>query len=439
MNNNLKTSFILLIFGLLSSRAIAQVAQKLTLPEAIKLGIKNSKNLKLSAARIAEADALVKAAYNNQLPDFKVTGSYLRIGSANVDLKTRKDSSGGVANTPKVSSAAYGLANISLPLYAGGRIRYGIESAKYLVQAATLEAGGDKNDVIFNTANAYINLYKAAEAVTIVRENLQASLSRDTNFSNLEKNGLLARNDLLKSQLQSSNIELSLLDAENNLSLANINMNLMLGLPENNLLIIDSNFINTSKAAKAFEEYEMLALQNRYDIQALSFRKKAAATNIKSAKGEAYPSLVLTGGYVAAYVPHLVTITNAVNVGLGVQYNLSSFWKTNTKLLQAKARETEINASEDILNDAVKLQVNRDYQNYLLSQKKIEVYEKASAQATENYRITENKYRNSLVTLTDLLEADAALLQSKLNTSFAKADAVLAYNKLLQTAGLLSK
>ncbi|MEO7563246.1 MAG: TolC family protein, partial [Ferruginibacter sp.] len=73
MNNNLKTSFILLIFGLLSCPAIAQVAQKLTLPEAIELSIKNSKNLKLSAARIAEADALVKAAYNNQLPDFKVT------------------------------------------------------------------------------------------------------------------------------------------------------------------------------------------------------------------------------------------------------------------------------------------------------------------------------------------------------------------------------
>ena len=439
MNNKLKTVAILIILaGTITSRGLAQNTQKITLSGAIDLSIKNSKNLKVSNAKIDEAVAHVKEAYNNQLPDFKISGSYLRLSSANVDLKTRSDSGGKVAG-PKVSSAAYGIANLSLPLYAGGRIRYGIESSKYLAQAAKLDADNDKEAVVFNTTNAYINLYKAEAAVSIVKENLQTSLSRDTNFSNLEKNGLLARNDLLKSQLQTSNIELSLLDAENNLSLANINMNLMLGIPENTTLVIDSTFINETQTIKSFADYEMLALQNRKDVQALSFRKKAATTGIKSARAEAYPAIALTGGYIAAYIPHFITITNAVNIGLGIQYNLASLWKTNTKLLQAKARNTEVNAGEEILNDNIRLQVNKDYQNYLLSQKKINVYEKAEAQATENYRITNNKYVNSLVTITDLLEADVALLQSRLNIRFAKADAVLAYNKLLQTAGLLSK
>ncbi len=439
MNNKLKTLAILIILaGTITSRGLAQDTQKITLSDAIDLSIKNSKNLKVSNAKIDEAAASVKEAYNNQLPDFKISGSYLRLSSANVDLKTRSDSAGKVAG-PKVSSAAYGIANLSLPLYAGGRIRYGIESSKYLAQAAKLDADNDKEAVVFNTTNAYINLYKAEAAVSIVKENLQTSLSRDTNFSNLEKNGLLARNDLLKSQLQTSNIELSLLDAENNLSLANVNMNLMLGIPENTTLVIDSTFINETQTIKSFADYEMLALQNRKDVQALSFRKKAATTGIKSARAEAYPAIALTGGYIAAYIPHFITITNAVNIGLGIQYNLASLWKTNTKLLQAKARNTEVNAGEEILNDNIRLQVNKDYQNYLLSQKKINVYEKAEAQATENYRITNNKYVNSLVTITDLLEADVALLQSRLNIRFAKADAVLAYNKLLQTAGLLSK
>ena len=439
MKNKFKIIAFLAVMIITLNRGLAQDPQKITLQDAINLSIKNSKNLKISSARIDEAAAAVKEAYNNQLPDFKLSGSYLRISSANVDLKTKKDSAGNAGSTPKISSAAYGIANLSLPLYAGGRIRYGIESSKYLAQAAKLDADNDKEAVIFNTTNAYINLYKAEAAVSIVKENLQTSLSRDTNFSNLEKNGLLARNDLLKSQLQTSNIELSLLDAENNLSLANVNMNLMLGIPENTTLVIDSTFINEAQTIKSFADYEMLALQNRKDVQALSFRKKAATTGIKSAGAEAYPTIALTGGYIAAYIPHFITITNAVNIGLGIQYNLASLWKTNTRLLQAKARNTEVNASEEILNDNIRLQVNKDYQNYLLSQKKINVYEKAEAQATENYRITNNKYVNSLVTITDLLEADVALLQSRLNIRFAKADAVLAYNKLLQTAGLLSK
>ncbi|MEI9934985.1 MAG: TolC family protein [Ferruginibacter sp.] len=73
-----------------------------------------------------------------------------------------------------------------------------------------------------------------------------------------------------------------------------------------------------------------------------------------------------------------------------------------------------------------------------MSQKKIDVYQKAIDQSVENYRITKNKYDNALETTTDLLDADVAELQAKLNYANAKADAVVAYNKLLQTAGLLN-
>ncbi len=424
---------------LLATGLFAQESRRLTLQDAIELSIKNSKNLQLANAKIAEATAGLQAEYNNRLPDFKVSGSYIRLNAANVNLKTKSDSAGSKSVTPKISSAAYGIANLTFPIYVGGRIKYGIESAKLLEEALKLDAGNDKDAVAFNAAQAYINLYKAATAVQIVKENLRSSGSRDSNFSNLEKNGLLARNDLLKSQLQTSNIELSLLDAENNYALATVNMNLLLGLAENTQLMLDSTFLNDQPDVKSFADYESLAIQNRKDVQAVVTRKKAADIGIKAAKAEAYPSLALTGGYIAAYVPGLVTITNAVNVGVGVQYNLASLWKTNSSLQQAKARLAQANAGEGLLNDAVKLQVNKDYQQYLLGKKKIEVYEKSAVQATENYRITNNKYNNSLVTLTDLLEADVALLQSKLNISFAKADAMLNYQRLLQTAGLLTK
>jgi len=66
------------------------------------------------------------------------------------------------------------------------------------------------------------------------------------------------------------------------------------------------------------------------------------------------------------------------------------------------------------------------------------VYKKAVLQATENYRITKNKFDNNLVNTTDLLDANVALLQSNINLAVAKADVLLAYNRLLETAGLLS-
>lgn len=418
--------------------------KKLSLQEAIDLSVKNSNQLKASQARIDEAIGAIKEAEDNRLPGASISGSYLRIPNATVALKTKvfgggSDTTGSPGGgSPSINQALYGIASISLPIYAGGKIRYGIESAKYLKEAITLDAESDKEAVILNTINAYTNLYKASVTVNVVKENLNQSLHRDSVLLRLEQNGLLARNDLLKAKLQSSNIELSVLDAENNRKTANVNMNLMLGLPEQTQLATDSASFEKNIDLKNLEDYEQLALQSRKDIMALSFRKKAATTGISAAKADMYPSIALTGGYVAADIPHFITITNAVNVGVGIKYDIGSLWKTKAKIVQAQAREREITANQAQLDDAVKLEINQDYENYLLSTRMTEVYEKAVTQANENYRITKNKYDNNLVNTTDLLDANVSLLQSQINLAVAKADVVLAYDKLLETAGLIS-
>ena len=411
----------------------------LSLQEAIDLSIKNSKQLKAGSARILSASAGVTEAEDNRLPGFTVSGSYLRLSAPKISLKTKASSSASSDSNraPSVNQAMYGIANISYPLYTGGRIKFGIESAKFLEQAAKLDVDHDRQGVILNTINSFINLYKSSKLITLIKESLESSRKRDTDFLRLENNGLLARNDRLKASLQTSNIELTLLDAENNHRVANVNLDLMLGLPENTLLIPDSSSLHAVEAVKTLEEYEQLAL-HRKDVEALSYRQKASASGVKIAMAERYPSIALTGGYVAAHVPNLLTVTNAVNIGVGVQYNLAGLWKTNTSLQKAKAREQELLANSEQLNDIIRLEVNNAYSNYLLSTKKMDVYNSAVEQAAENFRITKNKYDNSLVTTTDLLDADVAQLQARVNLALARADAIAAYNKLLETTGSLT-
>lgn len=421
--------------------AAAQESKPLTLQEAIELSLKNSKQLRVSKARIDEAVAATKEAVERRLPDASVSGSYLRVNKPGIKLKTggSSDSSGGTTSTPNVNQAMYGMANVTLPIFAGFKVKYGIESARYLEKAAQLDADNNRQEVILNTVAAFVNLYKAGKAVKLVEENLQQSRQRDTDFINLEQNGMLARNDLLKAEQETSNLELSLLDAQNNVQLANVNMNLMLGLPEKTTLLPDSASITAPGELKTIEEYEQMATSNRNDVKALEYRRKAAETNIKIAKGDYYPSLAVTAGYLAVDVPKFLTITNAVNAGIGVKYSLSSLWKTNTKIQQAKAQEQELAANAALLDDEIRLSINKAYQDYLLSRKKIDVYNKALEQATENYRINKNKYSNNLLTLTDLLDADVAQLQARLNVAFAQADLALAYQTLLQKAGLLNQ
>lgn len=438
---NIYRSSFLVTLGLLLAFSMACEAQtggKLTLNEAIDLSLKNSKQLKLNQTKIISATNAVKDADARQLPEASVSGSYLRVNKPNVDLKS-DNSGGGSSASFDVSQVTYGMATVSVPLFSGFKIQAGKESARYLAVAAKLDADRDREEVIQNTVAAYSNLYKATVAVNLVKENLKQQQQRTTDFSNMEKNGLMARNDLLKAQLQQSNVEVALTQAESDLKIARINMNIMLGLPENNVYDVDTTFLaQAGPDGKSVAEWEQLALQRRKDAASLKAHEKAAAAGIKSAKGDYYPSLSLTGGYVAAYIPNFLTVTNAVNVGVGLKYNLSSLWKTGSKVEDAKNELHAVQINEEMLTDNIHLQINQAYENYVVSRKKIEMYEKAIEQADENYRITKNKHDNSLATTTDLLEADVANLQAKLNYTSAKADAVVSYNKLLETAGVLS-
>lgn len=437
MQHNMTKKQWLFCAGILIAPLVhAQQSRTIRLQEAIDSSLAYSHVLKNHRAKIGEAKAMVAEAKERQLPEVGVSASYLYLPvTPTVQLKS--DSSGG--GGPKVNQVLYGTLSASLPIYAGGKLRYGIESSGYLLKAAEMEAEGNRDGIVFNSIQAYSNLYKALQTVSLVKKNLLQAQQRVKDFTDLEKNGLLARNELLKAELQSSNIELTLLDAESNYQLASVNLSLMMGLPEQTQLIPDSaSLFAGSLPLKKLEDYEQLAIDGRKDVSAIGFRKKAAEVGVKAVHADALPSFAVTAGYIAADIPGFLTVYNAVNIGVGVKYNISSIWKSKSSLAAAKSRVEQLTTNENQLKDQIRLQINQAYQSYQLSLKKIEVYQKAVEQAQENYRITQNKYNNALATTTELLDADVAELQTNINLTNARADAQVAYQQLLRVAGLIT-
>ena len=432
--NKLTFIFAIVLFGM---NVQAQEKKVLTLNEAVKLGLENSKNLKIDAAKVQEATANFLEAKNNRLPSLKVSGTALALANADVNLKILPPSQNG-GKAVKANSAFLANVSASMPIYAGGKIKYGIQSAEYLIEAAKLNAENNQVQIAYNIAQAYNNLFKANQAIQVLTENLASSEKRDQTFLKLENNGVIARNDRLKANLQTSNLELQLLEAENNFKIATINMDLLLGLPESTEIEIPENYIQDSSLMEPVSYYVAEAFKNRKDLQALDYQKKSSQLSIKSAKAESLPTLALTGGYIAAEVPNVLTVLNAANIGVGINYNIDNLWKKNSSLLRAEARDEQLSLSGDLMNDQIKLEINRDYQNAVYAQKRIAIYEKASLQADENYRVTKNKYDNGLATITELLDADSAQIVTHVNVINAKADAALAYRKLLQSTGTLN-
>jgi outer membrane protein TolC len=281
-----KLSVVIVLALMISLQSAAQEKKVLGLNEAIELSVKNSKQLKRDQARIDEATAALREATDKRLPDAGLSGSYLRFNSPNIvmDTKSSGGGSGISADRPKINQFMYGIASFSLPIYSGGQIKYGINSAEYLQKAVALDADNEREEVVQTTIEAFANLFKATTAVRLMKENLAQSQQRVKELTNLEKNGLLARNDLLKAELQSSNIELSLLDAENNRRIANVNMNLMLGISTKTELVLDTAGVVKKQDDRVLDDYLNAAVQNRKDIAAYENRKKAAESGHSNTK-----------------------------------------------------------------------------------------------------------------------------------------------------------
>ena len=211
----------------------------------------------------------------------------------------------------------------------------------------------------------------------------------------------------------------------------------LLKLSDDYKIGIDEHQFDNNQPINVMDNEES-ALKNRKDLEAIRFTQKADENYIKVAKSGYYPSIALTGGYIALGIQNVVTVSNAMNVGLGVSYNLSSIFKNGTEVKVAKNKALETQQAEAILSENIKVQVQQAIENYNLALKQNLVYQQAISQASENYRIVKDKYDNGLSNTNDLLEADVEQLNSKINYAYSRANIMLKYYEMLSASGELT-
>ncbi len=424
-----------LLFLCVSHISWAQEPDPLPLIEAVIQALENSDASKISEDKVRTAENELKVTQNLRYPDVSVSGQYQYLGNADANLKLDVGNNGGQKDgapteNPKIHQLLLGQANVSLPIFSGFKLKNAVAASDNAYNAATFTAKNDRAQIALQTITDYIALYKADHALALIRENLKSAQQRVKDFTAMEENGLLARNDLLKAKIQESNIQVSLKEAQKNKDILNYRLAVTLKLPEN-------SEIATVEGDWAAAPTLITDSVNRNDLEALRFQEKAAQNQIKMAKAKYYPSLSLMGGYIALDVQNALTITNAMNLGVGVSYNLADIFKAKSDVKVAESRAMELQHTLDRASDQVKVQIENARQEYHLALDKYDVYLGSEEQAQENYRIVKDKYDNGLVDTNDLLEADVDRLQAQINTAYAKADIGQKYYELLTAKGHL--
>jgi outer membrane protein TolC len=332
-----------------------------------------------------------------------------------------------------------GTLSINQPIIAGHRYRYAKESANLLIQSSKLNAETDKDEIVYNVINAYINFYKIQQNQKIVTQNLQDIEQKLAEIKKFESQGLATKNDVLRFQLQKSNIQIQEIELNNNLKVVNYNLNILLGLPENTTVQVQ-DVIYKLDLNESADIYTKQALQDRKEFNSLSYQDKLAEVNIKKIHDEKMPTVGVGGNlyYInptKALIPKGSTYLAPFVVGVNASWDITGFFKNKNKLTEANLQRQEVAATRDLLADQIKMDVNRSFNQYQQTLEKIKLLNDAVVQATENERITESKFKNNLATTTDRIDAQTLLYETRLNLELAKADATAAYYTLLKTTG----
>ncbi|MFI5451546.1 TolC family protein [Pedobacter sp. UC225_61] len=430
---------ILLTALLLPLVVNAQTVKKLSLQEAIDLGVANSKNLKLSQNKIDEAVARLAVVKDNVLPSASASFLY---NHAEIPTNTLSIGGGNPIHLPSRADAFVGTAAIQEVIYGGGKYKYAQESTKLLTDVARLDADKNKEEVSYAIINTYFSLFKVMQSKKVVAQNLEAIASQLKQAQRFFEQGIVTKNDVLRFQLQQANVSLTDLEIENNRKIINYNLDILLGLPEDTEVAIAESDLPL-QTVQPLSTYISTAFANRQELQQLDLQNKVADFNIKTIKANTRPTVGVGANlyYInpsGSFIPPSEQFIMPVTIGATISWNIASLWNNKNKVAEAKIQQKEIGLQKDMLSDNVKTELNRNYQNYNLAVQRINVLETSIAQATENDRLLESKYKNNIASATDRIDAETLLYQAKINLELAKADAKLAYYTLLKSTGKIT-
>ncbi|MBE0550803.1 MAG: TolC family protein [Ignavibacterium sp.] len=416
-------------------------SKKLTLNESIEFGIKNSKDLKISQSKVISSDAKVSEINSMFLPQFKFMANYTRLSDNVPPFEVVTP----FLPTPiKISDPVLDNYNLKLslqqPLFTGFRLSSSKKAAENNFNAAESEYSMEMNDAAFNIHSTFWNYYRAQEVKDLLFNSLKQIENHLNDTKNFLENGLATQNDYLKLQVQYSNTKLQLIEAENNLEVARAVFNKALGLPLESPTEISADELSTQSEKYNLEDLINEAKANRDELESLAFRLKAAEENITSARSGWFPSIYLTGNFYysnpnARYQPLVDRWNDTWDVGVTLNWDIWDWGFTSSKTIQAEELAVQTRTSLESLNDNIEVEVYQSYLNIVKAKEKVDVSKLSLEQASENYRITSEKYNEQLATSTDLIDAEVSELQAATNLTSSLIEYNLAKVKLEKSIG----
>lgn len=416
----------------------AQTIRKMDINELFQLISENNKSIKASHTTVAAAQEGVKAAKSNRLPDVNAQLSASYIGNA---LMTDRD----LSNWQNQTSPHFGnqfVVDAQQTIYAGGAIDAGIKMAELGVEQAALGMTLNEQNQRFVALSQYLDLQKIAHRQQVLESNIALTQKLIDNIREKHEQGVALKNDITRYELQMETLHLNLVKLQNTRSILNHQLCNTLGISNTEMIEPTDDATTTLFNKEGEAHWQEAATAVNPQLQMAGVNEQMAKQQVKLAKSELLPKVAIVAqnnfnGPITFELPPVDKNLNIWYVGVGVQYSLSSLFKSNKKLSQARLQHQAATQQKAVAAEQLNNQVQAAYTNYLQSYIELETQQKSVQLAQENYQVVNDRYLNQLALITDMIDASNMKLDAELSEADARINIAYAYYKMKFIAGNL--
>jgi len=430
---------------LMLSAGFLQAGPKLTLAESKALALRNNVEMKNGQLETEAAREAKKAAFTKYFPSVSASGIALEADDPLMEITTKGGNlpvyDGNPANLPNATQFAYlpgstmgllgslktGAITAVQPVFAGGRIVNGNRLASLGVAASEDKSRLVRNEVLRSTEEQYwqiVSLAEKAKTLASYETLLRRLLAQVEDAWNA---GLVMKNDVLKVKLELSGVLLNESKVENGRALAAMAFCRYLGIDYDPALELTDALV-VEGPPDPYKADHQAALAGRPEYRLLQASVRAETLKTRLTLGELLPQLGVGVAGLYMKMDDAKGRTNGLVFGT-LSVPLSGWWEGSHALGQQRARE-EI--ARNTLRDGealLLLQMEKAWKDLTDADRGLALCRESEAQADENLKVNQDGYDNGLITVSDLLEAQALRQQARDRLT----DAMAAYKiKLVQ-------
>lgn len=304
------------------------------------------------------------------------------------------------------------------PLFAGGRIYNGNKLAKLGIEAAEYQAKIKEDEVCLQTECLYWQIVSLEEKIATLDllDQLLDTLNKD--LAGAIEAGLAMPTDQFKVTIKKNESQLNRKKVKDGITLLKMALGQYIGVDWQTLVLSDTLCVETPPVAYYQNPASAVALRNESHLLDLSL--KAEKLKKKMTLGEALPSLMLGGS--ANYHTVFDNAKPNAMVFAVLQVPITDWHKTAFRL---KKHNLDFEIAENTRRDfteKMELQTNQAWFNLEQSWLRINMAQTALNDAEANLKITQDYYEAGLVALSDLLEAQTMLKNSRDELSDSRID-----------------